>query len=166
MIFKGNLTENVISNCKTYFKSVEYGWHRSGPFDSTVKDSTSHGKAVLNERSMDSDYWQGHTWWILKQAWFSFIETNSFYKPLYNRYQILNLNPLKLDSEVEMDQSDLQLYSLDKDLVDSQPKANQNLTNLYQNFPLGSNSNKASLEYRRKACQNFIINQNLKTHLK
>ena len=27
-----------------------------------------------------------------------------------------------------MDQSDLQLNSLDKDLVDSQPKANQNMT--------------------------------------
>ena len=63
-------------------------------------------------------------------------------------------------ASLDMDQSDLQLYSLDKDLVDSM--ANQNLS---QNSPLGLNSNKASLDYQRKAYQNLIINQNLKNSL-
>ena len=51
-----------------------------------------------------------------------------------------------LNEGVTIDQSDLQLYSMDKDLVDSLPKANQNLI-LFQNFPLGLNSNKASQDY-------------------
>ena len=59
-------------------------------------------------------------------------------------------------ASLDMDQSDLQLYSLDKDLVDSM--ANQNLS---QNSPLGLNSNKASADNRCKAYQILIIKQNL-----
>ena len=93
----------------------------------------------------------------------------------------MNLNPLKLDSEVEMDQSDLQLYSLDKDLVDSRHKANQNLLkNKFVSIHLNSNSG-ASLEMdqldlqlysldkdlvdsRHKANQNLVENENLNSY--
>ena len=69
-------------------------------------NSTGHGKATTIV-SLDIRH-------RAKPEKLSFTETNN----LFNKYQIYFIEILS-EASLEMDQSDLQLYSLDKDLVDS-----------------------------------------------
>ena len=77
-------------------------------------NSTGHGKATTIV-SLDIRH-------RAKPEKLSFTETNN----LFNKYQIYFIEILS-EASLEMDQSDLQLYSLDKDLGDSRHKAKQNL---------------------------------------